>query len=268
VLGGAAVTARVLAASATLLLLGGAGCASVELTPAAVERALVEAPAPARAAATWRKAVALANEFLASAQRRTLPEGRIELSDATGMRFVTSAGTWPIAVCCTSWGDVCVSFGFAAQEREWGFVVGSKEPERDRLVDNSLFVGPAGLPKVASDVAHLILHETTHVVWREGTVGFWNGVSYYLESILLFRYSNHSDERRPNATDEEFDWFMHERALRATGDATLVAGFLSYVDRHLGETHDTCRHGPFEEAPPAPSEPVEPAKPSPPPVPH
>jgi len=46
------VTARSLAAPATLLLLVGTGCAGVELTPAAVERALVEAPAPARAAAT------------------------------------------------------------------------------------------------------------------------------------------------------------------------------------------------------------------------
>ena len=249
------MTARSLAAPATLLLLVGTGCAGVELTPAAVERALVEAPAPARAAATWRKAVALANEFLASAQRRTLPEGRIELSDAAGMRFVTSAGTWPIAVRCTTWGDVCLAFGFAAQEREWGFVVGSKEPERDRLVDNSLFVAPGGMRKSASAVAHLILHETTHVVWREGTVGFWNGVSYYLESIFLFRYSNHSDERRPNATDEEFDWFVNERALRAADDAARLAALVSYIERHLGEAHDTCRYGPFEEAPPAPPDP-------------
>jgi hypothetical protein len=250
--------ARPLAAFATLLLLD-PGCRSVELTPAAVERALVEAPAPARAAATWREAVALANEFLASAQRRTLPEGRFELSEGAGMRFLTSAGAWPITVCCTSWGDVCVAFGFAAQEREWGFVVGSKEPERDRLVDNSLFVGPGGFRLTAGDVARLILHETTHVVWREGTVGFWNGVSYYLESIFLFRYSNHSDERRPNATDEEFDWFVNERALRATGDATVLAKFHAYVERHLGEAHDTCRHGPFEEAPPAPPEPARPS---------
>jgi len=256
--------ARPLAASAALLLLGGAGCRSVELTPAAVERALVEAPAPARAAATWRKAVALANEFLASAQRRTLPEGRFELSEGAGMRFVTNAGAWPITVCCTTWGDVCVAFDFAAQEREWGFVVGSKEPGRDRLVDNSLFVGSGGMRLTASGVAHLILHETTHVVWREGTVGFWNGVSYYLESIFLFRYSNHSDERGPNATDEEFDWFLNERALRVAGDAARLDTLLPYIERHLGEAHDTCRHGPFEEAPPAPPEPAPPSKPSPP----
>jgi hypothetical protein len=130
------------------------------------------------------------------------------------MRFVTAAGVWPITVRCTTWGDVVVWFGFAAQEREDGFVVGSMAPERDRLVDNSLFVNGSGWRKPASDVADLVLHETTHVVWREGTIGFWNGVAYYLETIFLFRYSNHSAERRANATDEEFDWFVNERAVR------------------------------------------------------
>ena len=250
-----------LAALALALPLGAPGCSSVELTPESIGKAAVGDDLRRDAVATWREAVALANEFLDSPQRRTLPAGRYEISDDSGMRFVSAAGAWPIAVRCTTWGDVVVDFGFAAQEREWGFVVGEMEPERDRLVDNSLFVAPNGWRKPASDVADLILHETTHVVWREGTIGFWNGVSYYLETIFLFRYSNHSDERRPNATDEEFSWFWSERQLRAGGDAASIAALHAAIDRHLGEARDTCRHGPFEDAPPAPPLPATPGDP-------
>ena len=197
--------------------------------------------------ATWREATERANAFLASPYRRTLPAGRYEFDDRDGMRFVTAAGTWPIAVRCTTWGDLCVACGFAAQEREDGFVVGSRGRARDRLVDNSLFVSGWGGWRASSDgVADLILHETTHVVWREGTVGFWNGVSYYLEALFLFRYANHSDERRPNATDEEFGWFA------AAQQPDSIAA-------HLAQESDTCRHGPFTEPiPPAPLPPPSP----------
>lgn len=255
--------ARRLGAVALLALAPLAGCSGVALTPDSIGASTVAAPLPHDAVATWREAVALANDFLASPWRRTLPAGRLELSDADGMRFVTEQGAWPISVRCTPWGDVIVDFGFAAQEREWGFVVGSMEPGRDRLVDNSLFVAPNGWRKPASDVADLIVHETTHVVWREGTIGFWNGVSYYLETIFLFRYSNHSDERRPNATDEEFGWFLLARQPEAAGDRSSVDALRESIERHLLEPLDTCRHGPFEEAPPAPPEPATPAPPTP-----
>jgi hypothetical protein len=242
------------------------GCSGVPLTPAAISGAPVPEDVRRDVVATWREAVALANDFLASPFRATLPAGRFELADDAGMRFVTDAGSWPIAVYCTPWGDVCVAFGFAAQEREWGFVVGSMAPERDRLVDNSLFVYASGWRKPARDVADLVLHETTHVVWREGTIGFWNGVAYYLETIFLFRYSNHSDERRANATDEEFAWFFGDRELRSAGapfdaaDAAVqIAALQEARARHLTEERDTCRHGPFEEAPPAPPEPAKPS---------
>lgn len=214
-------------------------CGSVELTPAAI--ATAHAPEDLRADVfrKWRVAVTLANDFLASDWRLTLPPGRLELADGSGMRFVSPLGTWPIEVRCTWWGDVVCACGFAAQEREHGFVVGESEPERDRLVDNTLFVNAAGWRKPPSDVAELILHETTHVVWREGTVGFWNGVAYYLEAIFLFRYADHSAERKANATTEEFMWF----AIHRERDPDL--------DAHLKAPHDECTHGPFAEPPPA-----------------
>jgi hypothetical protein len=255
------------AAAARALLLAtlpgaGGGCGGVPLTPAAISGAPVAEDVRRDVVATWREAVALANEFLASPFRATLPAGRFELADDAGMRFVTDAGAWPITVRCTTWGDVVVWFGFAAQEREDGFVVGSMAPERDRLVDNSLFVNGSGWRKPASDVADLVLHETTHVVWREGTIGFWNGVAYYVETIFLFRYSNHSDERRANATDEEFAWFLGDRQLRAAdtpfgaaGAAAAIAALQEARARHLLEGRDTCRHGPFDAPPPAAPEP-------------
>src|SRR6185369_12433586 len=132
-----------------LLPIAVGGCGGVPLTPAAISGAPVPEDVRRDVVATWREAVALANDFLASPFRATLPAGRFELADDAGMRFVTNAGSWPIAVYCTTWGDVCVAFGFAAQEREWGFVVGSMAPERDRLVDNSLFVYASGWRKPA-----------------------------------------------------------------------------------------------------------------------
>lgn len=166
------------------------------------------------------------------------------------MRFVTPLGTWPIAVRCNWWGDVCVACGFAAQEREYGFVVGEREPERDRLVDNSFFQYGDGARKPAYELAELFLHETTHVVWREGTVGFWNGVSYYLEAIFLFRYSNHSDERKARGTGEEFTWWNMHRELIASVGPELAQGVLDFRACHLLEAHDDCAHGPFPDPPP------------------
>jgi hypothetical protein len=234
-------------------LLGAAGCATTVVTPAEIRRAAVDEAARAAVIATWREAVDLANGFLGSPSRRTLPPGRFELDDELGMSFVTPHGTWPIAVHCNGWGDVCVATGFAAQEREYGFVVGEVPPERDRAVDNSLFATGSGWRKPADSVARLILHETTHVVWRHGTVGFWNGVAYYLEAIFLFRYADHSDERRPNATDEEFTWWYLERDFARHGEVALSA-LHEVRDEHLAAEHDGCRHGPFED--PLPTAPV------------
>jgi hypothetical protein len=230
-----------LAAAALALTMAAASCGTVEITPQEIARA--DAPEPVRADSigTWRDAVVAMNGFLASDFRRTLPPGRFELDDAAGMRFVTDRGTWPIAVRCNWWGDLCLATGFAAQEREYGFVVGETDPERDRRVDNSLFRTGDSERNDARTVAELILHETTHVVWRRGTVGFWNGVAYYLEAIFLFRANDHSDERRPHATGEEFAMYC-----MAQDDPETAAAFAhEFIDSHVRDPRRLCDHGPF-----------------------
>jgi len=231
-------------------LLALAACATVEVTPAALRAAHASELARQDTEQIWRDAIALANEFLESPFRRTLPRGRFELDDGRGMSFLSPLGTWPIAVRCNRWGDLCLTFGFAAQEREYGFVVGEREPERDRVLDNSLFAQASDRRSPASAVAELILHETTHVVWREGTVGFWNGVAYYLEAIFLFRYSDHSGERKANATGEEFDAFFAGRTWRANGDEARAIEAADAFEVHVKGESDSCRHGPFARDPP------------------
>lgn len=235
---------------AAVLLGLAAGCVDVTVTPRAIrEIAAPDVPTADRdaAIALWEEAVALANEFLASDWRRTLPDGRYLLDPDAGMRFVAGERAWPIVVRCTTWGDLCVACGFAAQERADGFVVGRCAPDRDRRIDHSLFRFADGTPLAAIDVAGLILHETTHTVWREGTVGFWNGVAYYLEAIFLLRAEHHSDERRPHATDHEFGWFA---AARHVLDPTACAALRAHAAAHLALEDADCEHGPFAAPPP------------------
>jgi len=215
-----------------------AACRSAVVSPATIRAADVPAEERAAALAALEQGVVLANEFLASPYRLTLPPGRFELDD-DGMRFVTAGGERPIEVRCTTWGDLCVGFGFAAQERSWGFVVGAREPARDRRVDNTLLRDSDGEVKSPADVAELTLHETTHVVYGDGTVGFWNGVAYYLEAVFLFRYSKHSAERRPFATSHEFGYFRFERDSRPENRGFVREAFLE----HLAEPSKRCRHG-------------------------
>lgn len=116
---------------ALVLALAG-GCASVRVTPAGIRAAPVEAAEREAVLGRWERAIELANDFLASNFRRTLPEGHYTLDEARGMTFHATDTAWPIAVRCTTWGDVCTTSGFAAQERSWGFVVGQRAPRRDR----------------------------------------------------------------------------------------------------------------------------------------
>ena len=51
-----------------------------------------------RANTHWREAVDLANAYLASSERHSLPPGYYELSDEDGMTFVTGDERWPIRV--------------------------------------------------------------------------------------------------------------------------------------------------------------------------
>lgn len=232
-------------ATALLLAALASACRSVEITPASIDVASVPAEERSTARERWGEAVALTNEFLASPYRRTLPAGHFDL-DARGMRYVTERGTWPIEVRCTCFGDLVVGTGYRAQEREYGFVVGRRPPKRDPRVDNSMFRDPDGELHDVQSIADLMLHETTHVVYREGTVGFWNGLAYYLEAIFLLRSASHSAERRPHATSEEFGFFNYAR----NGPAAERDTWLEFLDRHIAEgPGKNCRHGPQGEEP-------------------
>lgn len=232
-----------------LLLVLASGCRSVDVTPASLAAADVPAEESAALMATWEEGLDLANEFLVSDFRLTLPTGRYELAHEDGMRFATEHGTWPVEVRSTTWGDICVRIGFIAQERTRGFIVGKRDPDRDPVADNSLFRDSGGNPASAAYVASLVLHETTHSVYRHGTIGFGKSVLYYLETIFLFRYETHSGERRANATTHEFQlWTWWRQADESARDAGYA-----YFQSHLAESDGKkCTHGPF---PPPPDPP-------------
>ena len=238
---------RVLACALPPLL---AACSVVPITPAAMRQADVPPEDSARAVQTLTDAVATCNDFMASPFRHALPPGRFVLDDAQGLRFEGAAGTWPIEIRCTDWGDFVLSFGFQAQEGEGGFTVGEVEPERDRLIDNSLLRDSHGWEMSSDTVADLILHETTHVVSNEGAIGFWKSFSYYTETVFLFRYDrSHSDERREYSTDEEFHAFIQSVGRGEAATARLLAE----LDAHIAQaTDDTCHHQPPDPLDPPP----------------
>ena len=234
---------RILALALALLT----ACASVEVSPRAPRASNASSEEQTELLARWAEAVELANAFLASPFRRTLPRGELVLAD-DGMLFETELGTWPIEVRCTSFGDLVRRFEFQAQERSFGFVVGECPPERDRRVDNAFFRELDGDPLTREQMADLVLHETTHVVWREGTVSFWKGVGYYLEAIFLFRYANHSAERKAHGTSQEFRFFR----VHADVDQEYQHIYLEEFEEHLASDETrACAHGPFDRQPPA-----------------
>lgn len=149
----------------------------------------------------------LANDFLESSFRETLPRGYLELKDS-GMVFVSESGEQPIQVRCTSWGDFVVAANLAAQERSNGFVVGLVHPKESRLIDNSFFKNLDGQPLSSAGMAELTLHELTHACYKTGTVSLGKAVRYYAESIFLVRYRNHSMEQLAFQTTEEFREFL------------------------------------------------------------
>jgi hypothetical protein len=238
-------------ACALLPLLG--ACSVVPITPAAIRQADAPQADRERAVQTLTAAVARCNEFMASPFRHALPPGHFVLDDVQGLRFETAAGTWPIEIRCTDWGDVVLSFGFQAQEGEGGFTVGEVEPERDRLIDNSLLRDQHGWEMDSDSVADLILHETTHVVSDEGAIGFWKSAGYYVETVFLFRYDrSHSDERRAYSTGEEYHAFIQSVGRGEAETARLLAE----LDAHIAQaSDDTCHHEP----PPTPRPPPLPA---------
>jgi len=175
----------------------------------------------------WTEAVWLCNEFLNSPERRSLPAGHVDFTDG-GMQFVSESIHLPISIRCTKWGDVLIPFHMAAQERSDGFVVGLVPPRTSRLLDNSFFKTNNGNPSSSASIALLILHELTHSFYHLGTVDLYHGFTYYLESIFLLRYRNHSQEIVPYQTSKEFLSFIRrrntEKPLPATVSVTPEAG--------------------------------------------
>jgi hypothetical protein len=223
------------------ILLGLGGCASVHISPA---RMCATSSSPSEideALGRWRAAVELSNAFLDSPWRRTLPPGKFVLGDE-GMVFQSDGGEWPVMVRVTRFGDLCVKVGFAAQERSDGFVVGRTKPNRTVIIDNTFFRYPSGRSKPARAMAGVLLHETTHVVFRDGTVGFWAAVRYYAEAAATWRYRTLTAERRPYATSEEFAKFAASR----TKDSAVQVELLRQFETHVAEGPTKyCRHGPF-----------------------
>jgi hypothetical protein len=231
----------------SFVLLGGAGCTSVQVTPARIREAKVPFTEIESATARWNGAIELANAFLASPWRRTLPAGKFVMEDG-GMIFRSEVGDWPSRVRVTQIGDLLGRMGFIAQERSDGFVVGRTPPRRDAVIDNTFFRHLNGKPASSRSIASLILHETTHGVFREGAVGFWPTIKYYGEAAFTWRYRTLTGERKAYATSEEFGIFAD---LRGKDVATQTEA-LRQFEAHLTEgPTKRCRHGPFP-TPPAP----------------
>jgi len=147
--------------------------------------------------------VAIANEFLKSDFRKTLPAGRLTLSD-TGIVFKTKDRDLPLDIRCCPAGDILIPFHMVAQERASGFVVGLVKPRQHRVIDNSLFLQTNGerLPDYA--IAELILHELTHVitVWARSALPEASGIMpkrYFFSGIATTRWNACHFERPPSS---------------------------------------------------------------------
>jgi hypothetical protein len=213
-----------------LLILALGGCASVPVTPRSIAAVPDRAGDRDAALRNLRAAVAIANEFLASDFRKTLPAGELVLAD-DGLTFVTAERRLPVDIRCTSAGDLLIPFKMAAQERADGFVVGSVTPHEHRAIDNSLFRRRSGAPVRDFEVAQLILHELTHEYFRLGTVSLPKTVAYYAEAVLLFRYRTHSMERLPFQTTAEFRAFVRDHFAR---QQPAVADRISDTGNRIG----------------------------------
>lgn len=201
----------------------------------------------------WETAVVIANAFLESPYRRTLPAGNLTLEE-TGMTFYATGGAWPVRVRYDAIGQVCVALGFAAQERVDGFAVGKAPPRAHAVTDNTFFLHRNGSKQSPESMAALILHELTHEVLRDGTVSLPKAFAYYAEAALTFRTRTLTAERRPYATSEELWRFLESRGKDAATQTTMLADF----EMHLSQGPTKfCRHGPFPiPTAPLPSTPI------------
>lgn len=217
------------------------GCSAVPITPAAVRQASIAASDATDAIQRWETAVIIANAFLASPYRRTLPAGRFTLTDA-GMRFETAGGAWPVHVRYDAIGHACVTFGFVAQERTDGFAIGKAPPKKNVVTDNTFFRTRSGAQQSPEAMAALLLHETTHEVLRDGTVNIPKSIAYYAEAMFLLRSRTLTAERRPYATSEEYGRFLKSHGRDEAAQAQMLREF----EAHLAQGPTKfCRHGPF-----------------------
>lgn len=177
-------------------------------------------------------AVADANRFLASEYNLSLPTARYETDLKSNLVFVTPDKRWPIRIRNSFAGDLVVWSGFRAQERDDGFVVGSRTPDEFKSIDHSMFRLSDGAWQSVESVARLILHETAHTINGEGTVGYWNTVKYYAEVLFLWRTHNHSDERIPKAVGFEYFFGNLIEEARANGNEDLEAAYRGSFEKH------------------------------------
>ncbi len=185
-----------------------------------------------QALALFGKGLEQANEFLASEHRLSLPVARYELEPDGGLVFVTESKRWPIRIRNSLSGDLVIFFGFRAQERDDGFVVGARPPDEFPAIDNSLFRLPDGEWQTVESVAKLILHETAHTVHGEGTVGYWNTFCYYLEAVFLLRSTNHSAEIIPRAIGKEFLLHRWIQEAEASGNEPMFEAYAKMFEQH------------------------------------
>ncbi len=181
------------------------------------------------------QAVDRANAFLVSEYNLSMPRAHYEMAPDSSLVFVTEEKRWPIRIRKSTSGDLVIWFGFRAQERDDGFVVGSYPPDRFEEIDNSMFRQPDGSWASIDSVASLILHETAHTINGEGTVGYWNTVKYYAEVIFLFRTVNHSDERIPQAVDLEYQLGGLIEGARAGGQKEWEDAYRDGFERHRAQ---------------------------------
>ena len=196
-----------------------------------------------RALALLDEAISLANGFLASPECRTLPGGAYVRDGAGELVYVTPVGSWPTRIEKSFGGELVEWFGFRAQERDDGFVVGSRPPDEFPEIDNSMFRTTDGAWHSAESIARLVLHETAHTIHGEGTVGYWNTVLYYAEAIFLLRANYHSAEDIPRAVGEEFGYHRFIEGARLAGDEERALLYLQVFEEHLAEEREHCAHG-------------------------
>jgi len=218
-----------------------AGCACVRVTPETIRASRAPPELKAQTEATWREAVEILNDFLASPYNLSLPNGRYHLDDKAGLSFVTEKGAMPVAVTCSWLGDLIYLLGGQAASLSRGFVVARTHGvSGDRSVDNTLFQLMDGERKPAHKVASTTIHETSHLVHGRG---FWKNVGYALELLFLFRTNKNSAEKRPQATSVELLHYLSSKGIESfESPENVKITFAAYLfSLPVGENH----HGPY-----------------------